>query len=154
MSSFEDFLSGLREEGINAKYITGSQLSALLSGDARVLADVLGVEDCGRDECSIHGKISASNADERIINTDDLQAMTADEMEQLALSLTAGAHNFLVKRKYDRALILQKQAELWRQAAFEERNRRAGVKLQEFNAANPPKVDNSEVRADEAEPVA
>lgn len=136
MSFVEDFLRSLREEPSNgARVISGQELIDILRGDAQAFVKIIGrdLPDCGNDECPIHGKNGLLSEEERdtILSDEQVEAMTAEEMDAQALKWTAAAHNQLIAKDYRRAELAQEQATLWLQVAERERNANAAKLFQQ-----------------------
>jgi hypothetical protein len=96
----------------------------MLSGDAGKVEEIIG-ESCGDPDCSIHGDkgvlVALRKRNPDLIDDDMLTGMTHNDMREMALGATAGAHNALVRKEYKRAGLLQHQAKLWFVAAEAER---------------------------------
>lgn len=113
-----------------------------------ILRDVAkSVPDCGNDECPIHGKDGMLREEESRYIT-DLDGMTPEQMDENALTFVAAAHNALVDGNFNKALVYQKQTELWREAATNER-----IRLSKAQADEVPPATEAETRADAEEPV-
>lgn len=135
MSDFvTDFLGGADP----ARVLTVQDLLDVVRDKTGALEKIMrSVPDCGREACPIHGKNGLLPPDQtaNLIDDDRLQALTADDMDELALGFTAGAHNALARRRDNKAVLLQNQADLWHMAALRERQLMARQAEQDASSA-------------------
>ena len=95
MSDFvTDFLKNLRQPTVRA--------------DAKSLADLLGVPNCGNSECPIHG-----GAEDDKLTEEDMVNLTASQAEDFAAGCVASAQNALLANQPNRTMLMQTQAMLW-----------------------------------------
>jgi hypothetical protein len=101
------------------RFINLADLLGKTSGDpdpatrewGKAFADLLGVKDCGEDDCPIHG----SNDGDTWITQEDRDDLDAGDLLQLAITAASDANNATINGQIDKAKLHQNQSLIWSQ---------------------------------------
>lgn len=111
MWNLEDLIR--EASGGKARLLTGADakrlLEAITSGDVQGLGDVLGLPNCGQDDCPLHGETNKMK-----LSQDDVDNMSGDRAWELGMHMLAATHNAIIDNDdAEVAELLQRQTRLW-----------------------------------------
>lgn len=101
-------------------------------GFLKEIGKMIGLEDCGDAACPLHGEQEERREDGKIY-AGDLESLTAEGAFNMMVGATAAASNAILDKKWDKAAIMQRQADLWNDihTVLEQQEATAEIRAQE-----------------------